>query len=81
MKEIKYIILYLVPVPVVNYGSGSDFLTSYGSGSTGQKFTSPTVPVPQHWPVEPLGHDPVAVHELDALVHNHRYVLVGHLLI
>jgi hypothetical protein len=49
MKEIKYIILYLVPVPaiVINYGSGSDFLTSYGSGSTSQKVTVPTVPVPQ----------------------------------
>ncbi len=33
---------------VINYGShsGSDFLTSYGSGSTSQKFTVPTVPVP-----------------------------------
>jgi hypothetical protein len=37
---------------VINYGSGSDFLTSYGfdsgsdSGSTSQKFTIPTVPVP-----------------------------------
>jgi hypothetical protein len=37
---------------VINYGSGSgsDFLTSYGSGygsgSTGQKVTVPTVPVP-----------------------------------
>ncbi len=33
-------------------GSGSDFLTSYssgsGSGSTSQKVTDPTVPVPQH---------------------------------
>ncbi len=31
--------------------SGSDFLTSYGSGSTGQKVTVPTVPVPvpQRW--------------------------------
>ncbi len=30
------------------YGSGSDFLTSYGScsGSTNQKVTVPTVPVP-----------------------------------
>ena len=30
--------------------SGSDFLTSYGSGSgsTSQKVTVPTVPVPQH---------------------------------
>ena len=33
---------------VINYGSGSDFLTSYGSGSTSQKVTVP-VPVPQHW--------------------------------
>jgi hypothetical protein len=35
---------------VINYGSGSDFLTSYGSGSgsgsTNQKVTVPTVPVP-----------------------------------
>ncbi len=38
-------------VPVINYGSGSDFLTSYGSGSgsTGQKVTVPTVPVPQRF--------------------------------
>jgi hypothetical protein len=38
---------------IINYGSGSDFLTSYGSGSgsTRQKNTVPTVPVPvpQHW--------------------------------
>jgi hypothetical protein len=42
---------------VINYGSGSgsDFLPSYGSGygsgSTSQKVTVPTVPVPvpQHW--------------------------------
>jgi hypothetical protein len=38
---------------VINYGSGSDFLTSYssGSGSTSQKVTVPTlpVPVPQRW--------------------------------
>jgi hypothetical protein len=39
---------------VINYGSGSDFLTSYGSGSgsTRQKVTASTVsvpvPVPQH---------------------------------
>ncbi len=37
---------------VTNYGSGSDFLTSYGSstgsGSTSKKVTVPTVPVPQH---------------------------------
>jgi hypothetical protein len=36
---------------IINYGSGSDFLTSYGygsgSGSTSQKVTVPTVPVPQ----------------------------------
>ena len=36
-----------------SYGSGSDFLTSYGSGSgsTSQKVTVPTVPVPvpQRW--------------------------------
>ena len=59
MKEIKYIILCLVPVPevgtVINYGSGSDFLTSYGSssgsGSTCQKVTVPTVPVPVPVPV------------------------------
>ncbi len=35
---------------VNNYGSGSDFLTSYGyvsgSGSTCQKLMVPTVPVP-----------------------------------
>jgi hypothetical protein len=33
---------------VINYGSGSDFLTSNGSGSTSQKVSVPTVPVPQH---------------------------------
>jgi hypothetical protein len=35
---------------VIKYGSGSDFLTNYGSssgsGSTSQKVTVPTVPVP-----------------------------------
>jgi hypothetical protein len=37
---------------VINYGSGSDFLINYGSssgsssGSTSQKVTVPTVPVP-----------------------------------
>ncbi len=38
-------------ITVISYGSGSDFLTSYGSGSTSQKVTVPTVPVPvpQHW--------------------------------
>jgi hypothetical protein len=30
---------------VINYGSGSDFLTSYGSGSTSQKVP---VTLPQH---------------------------------
>jgi hypothetical protein len=34
---------------VIEYGSGSDFLTSSGSGSTRQKVTVPTVPVPQRW--------------------------------
>jgi hypothetical protein len=42
MKVIKYIIINLVSVP------GTD-LTNYGSGSTSQKVTVPTVPVPQHW--------------------------------
>jgi hypothetical protein len=48
MLNVKYTILYLAPVPgtVIIYGSGSDFLTSYGSGSTSQKFTVPTVTVP-----------------------------------
>ncbi len=31
---------------VIYYGSSSDFLTSYGSGSISQKVTVPTVPVP-----------------------------------
>jgi hypothetical protein len=31
---------------VINYGPGSDFLTSYGSGSTSQKVMVPTVPGP-----------------------------------
>ncbi len=31
---------------VINYSSGSDFLSRYGSGSTSQKVTIPTVPVP-----------------------------------
>ncbi len=39
---------------VINYDSGSDFLTSSGSGSgsgsTGQKVTVLTVPVPVHVP-------------------------------
>jgi hypothetical protein len=38
---------------IINYGSGSDFLTSYssGSGSTRPKVTVPTVPVPVLVPV------------------------------
>jgi hypothetical protein len=48
---------------VINYGSGSDFLTSYGFGSTRQKVTVPTfpVPVPQHWfriRIHLIGTDP-----------------------
>jgi hypothetical protein len=36
---------------VINYGSGSHFLTNYGSGSTSQRVTVPTVAVavPQQW--------------------------------
>jgi hypothetical protein len=36
---------------VINYGSGSDFLPSSGSGSgsTQQKATVLTVSVPEHW--------------------------------
>ncbi len=30
------------------YGAGSDFLTSYESGSARQKVTVPMVPIPQH---------------------------------
>ncbi len=41
---------------VMNYGSDSDFLTSYGSGSgsgsTSQNVTVP-VPVPQHCQIAP----------------------------
>ena len=68
-KEIKHTILYslfgitfVIPFyyssgSVISYGScsGSNFLTSYGSGSgsTRQKVTVPTVPLPvpvsQHW--------------------------------
>ncbi len=49
---------------VINYGSGSDFLTSYGSGydsgSTSQKVTVPTVPVPvpQHWSKDHTQYSP-----------------------
>jgi hypothetical protein len=31
---------------VINYGSGSDFLTNYGSSSNSQKVTIAMVPVP-----------------------------------
>jgi hypothetical protein len=34
---------------VINYGTGSDFLTSCCSGSTSQKVTVSTVPVPQRY--------------------------------
>ncbi len=46
-------------------GSGSDFLTNYGSGSTCQKVTVHTapvpvlVPVPQHWVVAKIFHRPL----------------------
>ncbi len=34
---------------VINYGSGSDILTSSGSGTTSQTVTVRTVPVPQQY--------------------------------
>ncbi len=37
---------YAISVNLFTASSGSDFLTSYGSGSTSQKVTVPTVPVP-----------------------------------
>ncbi len=40
--------LYYSSGTVINYGSGSDFLTSYGSGS-GSTRKKVKVPVPQHW--------------------------------
>jgi hypothetical protein len=40
---------------VINYGSGSDFLTSYGSSSgSGSNSQKVTVPVPQHWKKGPV---------------------------
>ncbi len=49
MKEVKYTILNCVFVRTFvitfYYGSGSNFLTSYGSGSTRQKVTIPTLPI------------------------------------
>jgi hypothetical protein len=74
MKEFKYTALYAVSVrtyvvsfcygsasgsgTVIPYGSGSDFLAIYGSGSAGQKVTIHTVPVPQRC---------LVVDEMDAL--------------
>jgi hypothetical protein len=49
MKEIKYLHNFISSSgsgTAINYGFGSDFLTSYGSGPTSQKVTVPTVPVP-----------------------------------
>ena len=48
-NQIHYFISSSGSGTVINYDSGSDFLTSYGSGSgsTSQKVTVPTVPVPQ----------------------------------
>jgi hypothetical protein len=51
---------------VINYGSGSDFLTRYyfgsGAGSTSQKVTVPTdpIPVPQRCKFVTLGVKPGA---------------------
>ncbi len=49
-NQIHYFISSSGSGTVINYGSGSDFLTSYGSGygsgSTSQKVTVATVPVP-----------------------------------
>jgi len=43
------ILIYYRSGIVINFGSGSNFLTSYGSGSTRKKVT-----VPQHWFQIPL---------------------------
>ncbi len=45
-NQIHYLISSSGSGTVINYSSGSDFLTSYRSGSTRQKVTVPTVPVP-----------------------------------
>jgi hypothetical protein len=64
MKAIKYIpgnfISSSGPGTVINYGSGSDILTSSGSNSTSQKVTVPTVPVPfpQHCIAEQRAEEP-----------------------
>ncbi len=61
---------------VINYGSSSDFLTSYssgsGSGSKSQKVTVPTVPVPvlQHWKHGEVG-------ETRRLIHHHLQVVLS----
>ncbi len=65
---------------VINYGSGSgsDFLTSYGSGygsgSTSQKVTVPTVPVPvpQHWVVLYSGLYPHSIYLLSSPMKGHK---------
>jgi hypothetical protein len=47
-NQIHYFISNSGSGTLINYGPGSDFLTSYGSGSgsTNQKVTVPTVSVP-----------------------------------
>jgi hypothetical protein len=39
-------VIYYSSGTVIDYGSGSEFSSSYGSGSATQKVTVPTVPVP-----------------------------------
>jgi hypothetical protein len=53
-NQIHYFISSSGSGTIINNGSGSDFLTSYGSGSARQKVTVPTVPVPQHWFLAPI---------------------------
>jgi hypothetical protein len=52
---------------VINYGSGSDFLTcygsGYGSGSTSQKVTVPTVPVPVPQHCSPPSSTPASLQQ------------------
>ncbi len=45
-NQIHNFISYSGSGTVISYGSGSDFLTSYVSGSISQKVTVSTVPVP-----------------------------------
>jgi hypothetical protein len=73
MKQIKCTILYCVFVrtfviplyygsgTIINYGSDSDFLTSYGFGSARQKVMVPTVSVQQHWRIEIQFFSPTCV--------------------